>query len=154
MAKTCEHMSGDLVALAWGKLEGDARDIKRHVDSCEGCRVGLTRFRSVRALVRSVAEIEPGAGLHARIMAGVRQRAAPTGGPASRRLAVLAERDRPRLFTPRRRTVALVLSAAAAAAVMLAFQTWKVSVRAPRAPVVVDTRTESQAEMARRRERL
>ncbi len=167
MSETCsrtDKIREDLVALAWGKLEGDAHpeymnEIERHVESCEECRSELDRLRSVRAAVRSATQIEPTGGFHARVMARLKQRITPTGhpsaGPASRRLALLADRDRPRFFTPRQKAIAFLLSAATAAVVMLALQAWKIAVREPAEPVVtyVDDRSEGRIAMARWRER-
>ena len=160
MSETCENMREDLVAFAWEKLEGDARgEIERHVESCDECRAELEKIRSVRAAVRSAAEIEPTGGFHARVMSRLKQRMTPRGlpaaGPASRRLALLAERDRPRVFTPRQKVIAFLCSAATAAVVMLALQAWKIAVREPAEPVVtyVDDRSEGRIVMARWRER-
>lgn len=167
MSETCDKMDKmreDLVAFAWGKLEGDTHpeylnEIERHVESCGECRSELDRLRSVRAAVHLAVQIEPTVGFHARVMARLKQRMTPTGlsssGPASRRLALIAERDRPRVFTPRQKVMAFLLSAATAAVVMLAFQAWKVAVREPVEPVVtyVDDRSEGRIVMARWRER-
>ena len=175
-----DNASGNLVALAWGNLEDELRpSLDRHVESCDECRAELDELRSLRATVRSVTDVEPSAGFRARVLrqaqdagvvaqvkeAQVKEcaRATPAAlatlpddaGPASRRLAVLAERDRTRVVRPYRRMFALVVASAVAAAAMLAFQMWKVALTDPPEPTVtvVDDRPEGRITMARWRER-
>jgi DNA-binding transcriptional regulator/RsmH inhibitor MraZ len=170
-----DNASGNLVDLAWGKLEDELRSgLDRHLESCDECRAELDELRSLRATVRSVTDVGPSAGFHARVVARVKDaqvkearakgRARPTpaapaalpaAGPASRRLAVLAERDRTRVVRPYRRMFAFVGASAVAATAMLAFQMWKVALSDPPEPTltVVDPRPEGRITMARWRER-
>lgn len=144
-----------LGAYALGALpEEEAERVREHLAGCHECRAELEGLRSaVDALPASVAQVDPPAGLKARLMATVESEAAllHAAGPAADR-ATLA---RPRR-APRRWWAALGVAAAGLAAVVVllatASNTRTIPVRITSAALVGHVRaslrvTGSQAEL-------
>jgi hypothetical protein len=140
--RTCGIPDGDLIDLAWGKLDTEREtEVLRHATRCAECTAELEALKGVRESVSSVADVAPSVGFHARLMDRVRSgaaRATPpsgirTAGSASRRYAKIVERERSARSWVRPRWKLLVLASAAAAtlsAVMLS-RMWIIDTSVP-----------------------
>jgi len=167
MTRTCGIPDGDLIDLAWKKLDADREtEVLRHATRCAECTAELEALKSVRESVGSVADVAPSVGFHERLMDRVRAGAArstPAGGihvsgSATRRYAKIIERERSARSWVRPRWKLLVLATAAAAtlsAVMLS-RMWVIDTSVPAyAPGLVATRAAlRRAVFARHAERV
>jgi hypothetical protein len=52
----------------------DKQALEEHLSSCDSCREALLEFRAVKRALQSLPAAEPPAGLHAKIMAGLKPR--------------------------------------------------------------------------------
>lgn len=131
---TCGVPDGDLIDLAWGKLDPEREaEVLRHAMGCAECTAELEALKDVResvGLAGLAADVVPSVGFHERLMDRLQPgaaRATPpsgihTAGSATRRYAKIVERERSARSWVRPRWKLLVLATATAAtlsAVML-----------------------------------
>jgi len=163
---TCAALGGDLVAFAYGQLDGEAAArVEKHLAGCAACASELEEIRAVRSDFASIPAVPVSGSFHDTLMSRARKvkfdRATPIGelasvGPASRRFVAMAERDRPvvKWLTPRLKVVTLALSAAAAVLFVIASQFVKIETPVPSNDRVVHVpRQDGRATVARWRQR-
>jgi DNA-binding transcriptional regulator/RsmH inhibitor MraZ len=160
---TCPTLGEDLVAAVWDKLDAARRDeVLAHAASCPACAAELRDVRFVKSGSEAVGRVAVTADFRRRLMSRVR-RATPASelasvGPASRRLASMAERDRPvaRWLRPRLKVISLAVSVAAAAAFLLVSKVVEIETPTAREGVLARapvSPAESRASVARWRQR-
>ena len=161
----CASLAPDLAAYAWGKL-GDERlaEVQSHVDQCASCSSELDDFREVKDAVALIPTISLTQDFSERLMVRVRgakrvSRAtplvSPAAGSASRRLASMAERDRPVIswLRPRLKVITLVASAAAAALFLFISQMVEIETPTPKTAALREPHKPGRATVARWRQR-
>ncbi|MHC5058467.1 MAG: hypothetical protein ACYTKD_27740 [Planctomycetota bacterium] len=164
--RTCNVPDGDLIDLAWGKLDPEREtEVLRHTMHCAECTAELEALKDVRESVGSAADVVPSVGFHEKVMDRVREGAAratpPSGihaaGSATRRYAKIVERERSARswVRPRWRLLVLATSAAATLSAVMLTRMWVLDKGArPSAREDAETRERSRrAVFARHAER-